>query len=664
MKSLIINRLTYKVRLEGGVIYEADIPFRLGLNIIYGPNSVGKSSIIIGIVYGLAAEKSLGIFRNKQNPFKPEFYDNIKGRKVERSYLLLEISNGKDTITIFRNIVGETNLVAVYEHEIEGLELSSDHSKLIASGEGVMAEGGFQYFIFHFLDLPVVEVSKYDGGNSKLYIENIFPLFYVEQQAGWSEIQARQVSRYGIREVKRVVFEYLFRLDKFHIHLKELERRELQESLLLKRRDYRSKKENIEVQVNGKENDDGALIIDKPGQLKVPMPDLIASMEIDIKKLQEGLVNIDSVEEESQKFEVAKKESIKRTDYQIRKKTERVSTLMSEIAGYANYLERIEINRIKNIQLRKINNLGTSLNLSICPSCQQPLDDNEEGSCKLCSKTLKRISTPEENLDFLEDEKKSFEKIITIKKLELRKERAELDRLKERQDQLTEDFEHRINTYLGKDLDTWRSIAMKIDNLKRELGFYQRSWKRWTDLMPEKAEIEKLAKKVDSMSDEIKAYNESETDLKKLSLLVNKFRSNVKSLNLLKNKQEIIDKIRLDGSENYSPYLDEYDLYNITSSSDNVRIILSYYLAMLQTSLLSPGTHFPNLLILDEPRQQNLDEEDLKGFISAISELSDQNYQVILTTYSEGKDRSSFEKFIVREMTNKSDFLLKEVSKK
>lgn len=108
MRKLHINKLEYRITaLEGDkkIKYGATIPFNETLSIIWGPNSVGKSSIITGILYGLGAEESLGIFKNNQNPFKPEFYDKIQNKKIVRSYLLLEISNGSEEITIARSLL-------------------------------------------------------------------------------------------------------------------------------------------------------------------------------------------------------------------------------------------------------------------------------------------------------------------------------------------------------------------------------------------------------------------------------------------------------------------------------------------------------------------------------------------------------------------------------
>ena len=91
MRHLFVNKLQYTIKCADDSTYGARVEFKRGLNIIYGPNSVGKSSIITGIFYGLGAEKVLGVFGNRDNPFTPEFYRDIEVRKIVESYLLLEI---------------------------------------------------------------------------------------------------------------------------------------------------------------------------------------------------------------------------------------------------------------------------------------------------------------------------------------------------------------------------------------------------------------------------------------------------------------------------------------------------------------------------------------------------------------------------------------------
>ena len=93
--------------------------------------------------------------------------------------------------------------------------------------------------------------------------------------------------------------------------------------------------------------------------------------------------------------------------------------------------------------------------------------------------------------------------------------------------------------------------------------------------------------------------------------------------------------------------------------------MLSYYLSLLQTSLLKKEDieiKFPNLLIFDEPKQQNLDNDSLIEFVKVIESLSSNSFQIILTTYlhQPGKD-TVFKDYIRHEMTNTTDYLLKKI---
>jgi ABC-type transport system involved in cytochrome c biogenesis ATPase subunit len=68
------------------------------------------------------------------------------------------------------------------------------------------------------------------------------------------------------------------------------------------------------------------------------------------------------------------------------------------------------------------------------------------------------------------------------------------------------------------------------------------------------------------------------------------------------------------------------------------------------------------LLILDEPKQQNLDADSLLSSVDLFENTIDSNGQVILTTYSESKtDRDNMEKYFCYEMTHKKDYLIKRI---
>jgi predicted ATPase/uncharacterized protein YbaR (Trm112 family) len=665
MRNLFINRVKYLVTTENLKKYQADVSFKSGLNIIYGPNSVGKSSLITGIIYCLGGEKSLGIFQNKQNPFKPEFYDKIGNEKIKTSFILLEISNGKNVYTLARSIINKTDVVGLKKCTIEKFDNTKKKEYLIASGEGVFSDKGLQTFLFKFLDWNTVDVPTYEGSLSKLYIENLLPLFFVEQRAGWSQIQARQVTRYSIREIKKVAFEYLFGLDRFESHLKEIEKKEIQEKLLKLRRELDDREENIIVVVNGKSKGED-LFVERTNYGLVPIDELIKKLDLKYKTESEEIKKVTSKPEESAPNDNNTRNELKVVSHQIRKSVEKINSLLQEIASYETYIERININKQKNKQLKKIEGLAPELNITICPVCENPLSVNDEGNCKLCNHELKRkISSPEENLAFLEDEKASFEKILSAKRLELRKIRYKHSELKSKETTLTEQLDHQIKTYAGPTLDILRKRVSELDMTFKEISLLKRQSEKWNALKDTRNQITSLEEKEKKLKGLIAEYNQSMEDKDILNVVNSSFKNNVKKLRLLKGKNYLIDQIKIDESDFYTPYLEEYDLYNISSSSDNVRVIISYYLALLQTSIHFESNYrvrFPNLLILDEPKQQNLDDQDLITFIQILEKLPQGSSQVILTTFREQKrNRKLFESFIRLEMKDEMDFLLKEV---
>jgi len=667
MSRLIINNLIYHIVTTDNSKYGAEIPFRDGLNIIFGPNSVGKTSIVTGIIYGLGAEKGLGIFKSIQNPFKPEFYKKIDNKDVKKSYLLLEISNGSEIITIFRYISGGDNTIAAIKHcTASDFFSNNDTEKLIVVGEGVFSENGFQKFLFDFLGLHQVELPTYDQKLSKLYLENIMPLFFVEQRAGWSQIQARQVARYNIKDVKKVAFEYLLGLDRFKIHVTEIKLKDLEAKLRQDKEELFQKEENLFVIGNGEASENVLLIrTDQIGKVSIhDYTNYLKDRYLAETKLIDGSVN---TENEVENRSSGIRERLKVLNYQLRITNQKADKITLEIAEYQNYLERIQINKYKNKQLKKIQEFSTDLNIKVCPICESKLLAHDENECILCHSDLtKKISTPDQNLEFLEDEENTFKKVIEKRLLDRRRVFEQRNNIKDEITQLEAELDHQIITYAGSDFAVLRQRILNADAFHKELEKYERISKRWTDLDPLRESIKIDQGKIDQLKDEVNKYAQTEDDQLTINTIKNYIQSNVKSLGLFKGNATLINAIKLDASDNYTPYLDNFDIYNISSSSDNIRIILSYYLAILQTSLQlkSKGKIiFPDILLLDEPKQQNLDSDSLIDSVKLMAEMSTNSSQIILTTFSElPEDRAKLEDYIVFEMKSKTDFLLKKLS--
>ncbi|AKB50443.1 Chromosome partition protein smc [Methanosarcina barkeri str. Wiesmoor] len=662
MRNLFINKLEYSILCADNSNYGALIEFKKGLNIIYGPNSVGKSSIITGILYGLGAEKSLGIFKNKDNPFKPEFYDKIEGKKIIESHLLLEINNSDTTVTIKRNIKGKKDICTVKDCNLEQFHSVSD-SKNYILGNGTMDEYGFQRFLFNFLKWEIVEVLGYDGDTKKLYFENLVPLFFIEQKAGWSQIQARQITRYNIRDVKKISFEYLFGLEKFDIHLLELQKKEISTTIKNLKAELDFIKNHILAQGNATV-DDGKLIVDKIGFGRYEINNLISCLEDLLKEKEEKIRVIYDNKDAFDSSANSKRDKLRQI---INSKTlilEKKRDLIREINSYKNYIAKIEINKKKNKQLEQIEKINFDLNITRCPVCESKLNFSDELHCKLCKSEINNSSTATENLLFLEDEKASFVKILETRELELEKTLQTLQNLNSDEEHLKNMLDFQMKTYLGQEIQNLRDLAREIDKIYSEILNYKSLLAKWNNLIPLQNKIDNNEDYKMQIEQKIKEYEKSVTDTEILETIKNFFILNSKDLHLFTANDSLTHEIQLYSSDNYTPSLEIYDISNISSSSDYIRIILSYYLALLQASIkLSyvDRIRYPNLLILDEPKQQNLDDNDIRAFVKIITKIPNiDEWQIILTTFNPN-EKDLLAKYIKYEMINKKDFLLKKI---
>lgn len=362
------------------------------------------------------------------------------------------------------------------------------------------------------------------------------------------------------------------------------------------------------------------------------------------------------------------RDNLKVLDFQYRKASEKIENINNEINGYQNYLDRIHANKYKNKQLKKIQEFSTEINIKICPICEAKLHTDIEAECILCHSDLnKKTSSPEQNLAFLEDEENTFKKVISQRILDKKKIIEQRSTIKEKIQEHESQLDHQTQTYAGKEFAQLRQRVLDSDSVYKDMEKYSRILERWEDLKPLRREIKLIDIKYKKLKEEISKYVQTEDDSSIINSVKSFIKLNVSSLGLFKGNKDLINNIKLDSTDNYTPYLDNFDIYNISSSSDNIRIILSYYLSLLQTSIKFKKLEkiiYPNILILDEPKQQNLDNDSLIDCISVIENIPASESQVILTTYSDVQtDREKFSKHIVYEMKNKTDYLLKRQSK-
>ena len=124
-----------------------------------------------------------------------------------RAAITLERTGG-ERLRLTRDIKGSPPNVVVEELAADGRVTRT--STLLARKQTMKDEtAGLQNFVFSWCGLPRTAVVDNRGEPSELYLENIAPLFYIDQAEGWTDLQALQVHRYGLLEISDIAVEYL-----------------------------------------------------------------------------------------------------------------------------------------------------------------------------------------------------------------------------------------------------------------------------------------------------------------------------------------------------------------------------------------------------------------------------------------------------------------------
>jgi hypothetical protein len=173
-----------------------------GLQVITAQNAFGKSLAAKAITWCLGLEP---IFGNPDNdPIRLpeavreslELVGHTKSRVISSQCSITIRDDAGRELEVSRDIKGgDLSVISIREKEADS---NIRESKLYARKLTMHDEhGGFQRFLFDWMKWPRVSVSTYRPGGSEIYLENLAPLFYIDQNEGWANIQALQIARYG-----------------------------------------------------------------------------------------------------------------------------------------------------------------------------------------------------------------------------------------------------------------------------------------------------------------------------------------------------------------------------------------------------------------------------------------------------------------------------------
>lgn len=646
--TLRLRHLRMRATTSGG-LYGADIRFGSGLTVIWADNTKGKSTCMQGMLYALGLERMLSPRREIPLPHAMTSYletDNKERHSVLESGVSLEIENrAGQIITAHRTVKSplDNRLISVdFGPTLTDENTTARRRNFFVVDPGAaQREDGFHYFLEDFLGWKLPMVRRYDSPDAKLYLETIFPLFWVEQKAGWSAIPAAIPTYFRIREVHKRAIEFIMDLD---VHKLELRRLQLDDLIAVNAREWRAQWEATDklagrsggrvqalpqtptailsdldrAHVQIAENTDWILLRALLSRLRArvaeamtaPVPEVGSSAEELQRQLQ--LINgkIESVNTERVQAYNAKQ--LKSAD---------IESLKRRIKSLAEDLQKNQ-----DVQkLQRYSGAVADLTPDHCPTCEQSLIDT-----LLSQDALTAVMPIEDNIEYLRSQVRMFEDILAREE----EENRTMEQTIARMDRELFEFYSRVRT-LRSDLvspganPSAAAIEerVRIETRIRELEGIQYALDNSIDNLRSLSAIYAglLKEQAELPSDKMSAQDKSKFD--ELSKLLREQAREYGFSTFDPDELTISD-------DTYRPQKEGFEIGFETSASDAIRLKWAYQLALLELDS-EIATNHPGVLLFDEPRQQSSAKVSFESLLKRAALAKKRDQQVIFSTSEE-----------------------------
>lgn len=632
---LRINRLRIEIKTaneENGGIYGFDEKFSSGLTFIASDNNTaGKSSVLEAIFYCLGFEEIIG-GRNQKvltSVYKSTIHDGDKDWSVLESGAYLEISNGNEIVTIYRTAKMETRdprLVTVYygDYDSIGNQSTQPEDMYIHDRGAATNEKGFHSFLESFLhiQLPLVQTN---GNNQKLYLQVIFSGLFIEQKHGWGDIFSG-MPYFGIKDAKKRVVEFLLGLDTFKNEREKNRLKSVKNTII-------SEWKNIFDDINRKATHESCSVSGLPIQPRIMSDNdykAIAVITVDKKSLEDAISelqdehdsikclkprNIDNFDDLNKELQTIS-ETIDSFEQKASECHEQITLSRSAVTQAERSLEIVIRDLRNNKDAAKLQSMGSVVGCkiakNICPTCNQKIDDSllhlgNDIPIMSIEENIRHLEGQKSVLEFTRDSHKTNIEQLSLVENDLQSRLVTLRRLAQtiRSDIYsteTEWSEFIVQKFveIESKIRGYVQLQSFIDQKLDEIRKLSDRWKKY------KEEYEKLPKK-----------EVSDLDAEVIKTFKDNFVNNLRKYKY--KSAPDIDAVDVP-VETCLPLIDGFDMKFDSSASDNIRIIWSFTIALLQTSLAKRGNH-PGIIIFDEPAQHSIVTSDMESLIQSVLDI-------------------------------------------
>ena len=615
--------------------FSGTLPLSPGLQVISAHNSYGKSLAATTIVWCLGAEPLLGQ-DNDPTCFPLAAHEEIEleGRKVKvtasECSAQLAHSDGR-RLRLSRAIRGDTKTVRVEETSPDG---TIRKSNLIARFKSMQDEhGGLQRFLVEWIGWPRKQVSTFKGTPAEVYLENLVPLFYIEQQDGWTDLQARQVTRYGQQQIAQISVEYLLGATD------ALESRVTRQRALSRDAALREKAHAISERVQTLFTRHGWVvgwsgngsvrnILTRWSAVTLEQA-LLRDADVDLAKERVRLTELTEKQRKiltTEPFDAANMSvpigasqkiiDLKERRHQLNGELRNLSVQYRQAEELVSSLEH-RIQAARDVLRLKTSGVGR-FEMVECPTCHRDL---EPESFSLNQQSQHSV---EAHIEALKKDRELIRKNIQSLATNLGIVQAEIQNHDEDL-RAAEWTLEAVNSSIG-------TVREQLVQAAANLATTERSMERLTQAVHE---LIALQEEIDAWREEARGTQQADpgtSDLdQRLDAFTKELRTYLLALGHSAVRRANVGRVHLD--EDYTPYMETRRLRSLGSASDKPRVVAAYSLALAAASLAVDGLH-PGVVVLDEPLQQNPDDPHRNLFSEFLSNPSAQgdHFQTIIFT--------------------------------
>lgn len=612
-----------------------DVKLHSGLNVIKGEafkgdisasNNCGKTLFAELIKYGLGD--------------RDKFTSGDISQKIQT--LILEIELNNKAFTIVRDLNSYSARLSIYDAEYtENIELKQPSYQ-------TDPKTNYSDFLLEELGIPNIKVplSNKPGAQIKpITFQDYLRAFYMDQKNSFQEV----LNKVSPPWLKTKILQILLGMAKEGEETLRLKIQELINKIASKENEIKNISDFLKR--TGAKNR-----IDIIEQRK-DIYNKINALNLDISSLKQKMRGGHGITDElrEQVDQISKLiASTQESRNKTAAKTEDFLTLRNSL-----YNDREKLNRT-----RDANFVLSSIDFGKCPRCLQDIttemrDREGKSNCMLCGRSLIIKESDVRILDkknLIEEEIKETEVLLNKYKKDIETLDKDLTKYAQEKNTLQIKLDDQSRSYVSPFVDELERLLHESSNANAQIELLEQQLKSWQSLEEVEVELSEFKNEQKKLQVALAELDTKDDEkIRKLSEYYEKF--------LIDSRFPKLASARVSAND-LMPIVNGHSYTEDTGIGFVAVKVVGLHFSLLRFSLDNP-CYFPRFLMIDSPKQFDLNNDTYKNMLLQLKKLekisSKTDYQVILTTRDLPEE---LEPFVIERLNSKNRMLLREDGKR